>query len=321
MQSQSTYINGYGIGIDLGGTKIEIILSKDHPLNIIHRKRQPCNKAHGYQGLLQQIQSLVNECMAIANGTVTIIGMGIPGSINAQTQLVRNCNITTVNGQALKEDLSALLNHAIWIENDANCFTLSESLLGVAKGYKNVLGLTIGTGVGSGLVMKEKIYIGKTTGYAPELGHTSIDYDGFRCWCGNRGCVENYISGTAIERIYQQHQQETKNNQTKNNVIKAPEIYQRYLQKEPAAIQTFEDYLRYFGTALANFIYMFDPDIIVLGGGGSAIPLLYDEGKKAILSHFQQEKFDCHLVKNQLGDSSGIFGALLMAQQKYLSRS
>ena len=301
-QWQQTF-DGYAIGIDIGGSKIEVILSKEHPLNIITRIREDCEKYKGYQHLLQQIHRLINECIKLIDkpSFMPSIGIGIPGSINPQSKLVRNCNITILNGKALQEDLSAMLHQAITIENDANCFTLSESILGAGKGYNNILGVIIGTGLGGGLVINQKIYMGKN-GYAAELGHTSIDYDGIPCWCGNKGCVENYLSGTGIERIYQLHSQEN---------IKTPEIYQRYLQKEVAALETFKEYFIYFGRALANFIYMFNPDIIILGGGVSQIPLLYDEGKNAVQQHFTQEPLEINIVKNELGDSSGVFGALL----------
>lgn len=298
-------LNGFGIGIDLGGSKIEVILCKDNPLNIIHRQREACEKAQGYHGLLTQIQHLVKQCLSIVKEPIKTIGMGLPGSINPQTGLARNCNITFINGKPLQQDLQNLLQLPITVQNDANCFTLSEAILGAAKGHTHVLGVIIGTGLGGGMISHQHIHTGKN-GYAAELGHTSIDYNGISCWCGNKGCVENYLSGTGLERIYRQYNKH-------EDDIKAPEIYQRYLQEEPHALATFKDYFIYFGRGFANFIYTFDPDIIVLGGGVSQIPLLYTEGKKAITQHFNQEHINIDIVQNHLGDSSGIYGALLMA--------
>ena len=291
------------IGVDLGGTKTEIMLTEDDPLKIIEKKRVPTQQEKGYHFIIEQIAGLSRDYISLCDEP-PLIGIGIPGSINPTTQLVRNSNTLCLIGEPLHKDLEDLLQQPIRVENDANCFALSEALLGAGRGHSVVMGLIIGTGMGGGLVNSGKIWSGKQ-GIAGEFGHTTINFDGPECWCGEKGCLETYISGTAIEKNYQQLSGHKK---------RLPEIYQEYEnQANTAAKQTIEEMLFYFSQGVANLITAFDPDIVVVGGGVSNIPLLYTEGKDQVAQRIFNDGMTTPIVKNQLGDSSGIYGAALLA--------
>ena len=170
------------IGVDLGGTKTEIMLTEDDPLKIIEKKRVPTQQEKGYHFIIEQIAGLSRDYISLCDEP-PLIGIGIPGSINPTTQLVRNSNTLCLIGEPLHKDLEDLLQQPIRVENDANCFALSEALLGAGRGHSVVMGLIIGTGMGGGLVNSGKIWSGKQ-GIAGEFGHTTINFDGPECWCG-----------------------------------------------------------------------------------------------------------------------------------------
>jgi fructokinase len=291
------------IGIDLGGTKTEIILTGEDPLDIIHRRRVPTQQEKGYPFILQQLVDLINECLSLCK-EIPLIGVGIPGSISPVTDLVRNANTTCLNGNPLKKDLESRLNLPVYMENDANCFALSEALSGAGKGYQLVLGLIMGTGMGGGVVRKGKILQGRH-GILGEFGHISIDHAGRDCWCGQKGCLERYISGPAVEQQYKE-----------KAGIKTGlrEIYQKSLTgKDAVACEVIDEFLAYFGRGLASLITAFDPDVVVIGGGLSNIPLLYSKGAELARKQVFSDECSTPIVQNLLGDSSGIFGAALLA--------
>ncbi|MCP4755658.1 MAG: ROK family protein [Proteobacteria bacterium] len=291
------------IAIDMGGTKTEIMLTGNDPFDIIERKRVPTQREKGYQFIIHHLADLIAEYTKLCDEPPHI-GIGIPGSINVKTGLVRNANTVCLIGHPLKKDLEALVDQAIFIENDANCFALAEAVLGAGKGYDMVMGLIMGTGMGGGLVLSGSIWSG-LQGIAGEFGHTSIDYNGPPCWCGENGCLEVYISGTAVEKNYQGI---TGTHKT------LKEIYQDFEDRqEPAAKQVLDDLLFYFGRGIANLITSFDPDIVVIGGGVSNISLLYTAGVDQVRQRIFNDDMDTPIVKNQLGDSSGIYGAALLA--------
>ncbi len=291
------------IGIDMGGTKTEIMLTEDNPQKIIERKRVPTQADKGYEFILQQTAALIKDYIKLCDES-PLIGIGIPGSINPKTGLVRNANTVCLIGHQLKKDLEALVQLPIRIENDANCFTLSEALLGAGKGYNSVMGLIMGTGMGGGIVVSGKIW-GGLHGIAGEFGHTSINYDGPECWCGRKGCLELYISGTGVERNYLQ---------LTGKKRKLKDIYQDFENNtDTAANQVINNLMFNFGRGIANLIVTYDPDIIVIGGGVSNIPLLYTEGINEISKQVFNDEMETPVVKNKLGDSSGIYGAALLA--------
>lgn len=291
------------IGIDLGGTKTAIMLTKANPLEIIDRKRVPTQQEKGYEFIIKQLADLVKDYLKQCQRD-PLVGIGIPGSINKNTGLVRNSNTLCLNGKPLKADLQDLLNLPVTVENDANCFALSEALLGAGKGKETVLGLIMGTGMGGGIVRNGEIWQG-FHGIAGEFGHTSIDYAGRKCWCGERGCLERYISGTAVEQQYET---------ISGKRLSLKSIHEKYKSgNDAAAKQVMEELVDYFGRGIANINTAFDPDIIVVGGGVSNISLLYSEGAKLIRKRTFSDGCSTPVVKNKLGDSSGIYGAALLS--------
>ena len=284
------------IGIDLGGTKTEGILLDDS-LNTIERKRFPTPK-NNYQEILKTIHYLVNDLSQnISNFT---LGICTPGAISKKTGLIKNSNTQCLIGMPLKEDLEKKLDKKILIENDANCFAISEATMGVAKNNSFVFGAILGTGVGGGIVIDGKIHHGRTN-IAGEWGHHTLHRDGKNCFCGKKGCVECYISGPALE---QQWQEVTGVNQPLPEIVKNVE--------HSFFIQWKQEFIENFGTALANVIDILDPDVIVFGGGLSNIEFLYSEGAKNVYDKVFSDLVDTPILKNSLGDSAGVFGAALL---------
>ncbi|MGK0291533.1 MAG: fructokinase [bacterium] len=291
------------IGVDLGGTKTEIILTNDTAKQVLYRKRISTQQEKGYKHILNQIADLIREAQNLSQ-VETKIGIGIPGSISPTTGKVRNANTQCLIGQDLKGDLENLIQQTIVIENDANCFALSEAILGAGKNHSVVAGIIMGTGMGGGLVAKQKLWTG-LQGVAGEWGHSSIDYDGPECWCGQRGCLELFLSGTGIQNLYFQKSGQKKTLQ---------EIYTAFLEKSDLiAIQSIEQMCVHFGRGMANLIATFDPEVIILGGGVSNIPILYTKGVEETYKQLFNDELKTPIVKNQLGDSSGVFGAALLA--------
>ena len=187
----------FRVGIDLGGTKIEGIVL-DESGRELFRKRIETQKEHGYRHILQRTQTLYRALVETFGNEPHTFGMGTPGAISPRTGLLKNSNTLCLNGQPLKADLEQLLGRKFQIENDANCFALAEALRGAGKGKALVFGVILGTGCGGGIVYKGELIKGPQA-IAGEWGHMSINPDGPLCYCGQRGCVETYISGSGVE--------------------------------------------------------------------------------------------------------------------------
>ena len=287
----------YKIGIDLGGTKTEGVLI-DEEFQIIERKRVPTNQTNGYESILNTIKDLVNDLKK--NNEKTSIGICTPGALSKESGFIKNSNTQCLIGKDLKNDLEKILNQELLIENDANCFALAEARLGAAKNHDTVFGVIMGTGVGGGLVIDGKIHTGRTN-IAGEWGHHCIKPDGNECYCGRKGCVETYISGPALEK---KRNELTNQNISVSDIVKNPQ--------EDAYKTWKNEFLENFGLSLANVIDILDPDAIVLGGGLSNIPFLYDEGKNLVYENVFSDTVDTPILQNQLGDSAGVFGACIL---------
>ena len=286
------------IGIDLGGTKIEGILLDDS-FNVVERTRIPTQQEKGYKSIINSIVSLVEELKIKASDNVTI-GVSAPGAISKKSGLIKNSNTQCLIGMPLKEDLKQALDQEIAIENDANCFALAEATLGAAKNHNVVFGVIMGTGVGGGIVINGEVHRGRTY-IAGEWGHHTLRVNGNKCYCGKLGCVETYISGPALEKRWTELTGKTES---------LPSIIHN-LGTEKGQ-QWKKEFLENFGIGLANVIDILDPDVIVLGGGISNISFLYDEGRDAVYDKVFSDLVDTPILKNQLGDSAGVFGASLL---------
>jgi fructokinase len=285
------------IGIDLGGTKTEGVLL-DEKFEIIDRKRLATNQQEGYLSILELIKNLVDDLKQKTDDSISI-GICTPGALSKQSGVIKNSNTQCLIGKDIKNDLENLLKQKISIENDANCFTLAESKLGAAQKFDIVFGVIMGTGVGGGIVIKEQIHNGRTN-IAGEWGHHCIKPAGNSCYCGKSGCVETYLSGPALEKRWEEISGEQQS---------VSEILQANNNQYP---RWKGEFLENFGLALGNVIDILDPDAIVLGGGLSNIPFLYDQGKDSVYHQVFSDQIDTPILKNKLGDSAGVFGACMI---------
>ncbi len=286
------------IGIDLGGTKIEGILT-DENYETITRKRIPTNQDKGYNSILESIKNLILELSQESNGKVSI-GVCTPGALSLNSGLIKNSNTQCLIGKDLQNDLKSILDCNVAIENDANCFALAETKLGAGKNSNLVFGVIMGTGVGGGIVIDGKIHHGRTN-IAGEWGHHCLHPEGNICYCGNKGCVETYISGPALEKKWSNL---TNQNQPLQEIIKNSDNTNFPNWKK--------SFLDDFGLSLANVVDILDPDVIVLGGGVSNVDFLYSEGKNSIYEKVFSDIVDTPILKNELGDSAGVFGACML---------
>ena len=286
------------IGIDLGGTKTEGILL-DEKLEVIERKRLPTNQQEGYSSIVNLIKNLVDDLKQKTDDSVSI-GICTPGALSKQSGVIKNSNTQCLIGKDIKNDLENVLKQKVSIENDANCFTLAESKLGSAKNFDMVFGVIMGTGVGGGIVIKEQIHNGRTN-IAGEWGHHCIKPEGNSCYCGKRGCVETYLSGPALEKRW-------------NDLSGKRQTISEILQNsDESMFATWKnELLENFALALGNVIDILDPDAIVLGGGLSNIPFLYNEGQSYVHQQVFTDQIDTPILKNKLGDSAGVFGACMI---------
>jgi fructokinase len=291
----------FRIGIDLGGTKIEgIVLGPDGAESF--RRRIDTRQEKGYRHILGRIKELHDELVAHIGGKSNTFGIGTPGAISPRTGLMKNSNTLCLNGQPVKSDLEQLLGRRIEIQNDANCFAMAEALHGAGKGKNLVFGVIMGTGCGGGIVHKGDVITGRQA-IAGEWGHTSIDPNGPACYCGQRGCVETYISGAGAEARYLEQFGTKKSFQ---------EIVADFQAGNANATGFMKQFFGHFGRAMANLIDVLDPDIVVLGGGLSNFDALYSEGVAAVAKYVFSDSMETPIVKNQLGDSAGVIGAALV---------
>lgn len=282
------------VGVDLGGTKTEAVLLRvggEIP-EVLDRERIATERDGGYDHVLSRVAALIARFSTRA--PAASIGVGMPGGLT-RAGLVKNSNTTCLNGRPFHEDLRRAVGRPIAFDNDANCFALAELAFGAARGAGLAFGVILGTGVGGGVVLggPPRVHRGPH-GIAGEWGHVVIDPSGPACYCGRRGCVETYLCGPAIER---RHAARTGRTQALADI------------DDPV---TLAEVAEIFGRSLAIVVNVLDPDVLVLGGGVSNLPLLYDEGLRALARHvFDDEPRVC-VVKNALGDSAGVFGAAML---------
>lgn len=290
------------IGVDLGGTKIEAI-ALDFSGGILARRRV-ATPAQDYGEIVRAIAALVRdlELETQRRGTV---GVGAPGSISTHTGLVKGSNTQVVNGRPLQDDLSKALARPVRVENDANCFALSEAVDGAGQGARLVFGVILGTGVGGGVVVDGKVLSGRNR-IAGEWGHTPLpwmtreEYPGARCFCGHEGCIETFLSGPGLAREYARRA---------GAGATGEEIAARAELGEAAALAALDAYQDRLARALAMLIDILDPDVIALGGGVSNIARLYAGLSERVARHAFTDALDTTILRNRHGDSGGVRGA------------
>ena len=286
------------LGIDLGGTKIEAIIIDDQ-FQVIERKRTLTLRDEGYDAILQRIVDLSKEMIKIGK-IDSSIGICTPGTIEASTGLLKNSNTVCLIGKPIQQDIEDALGLPVLMENDANCFALAEATIGAAKKFEVVFGVILGTGCGAGIVVNKKIHRGPNR-IAGEWGHHTLYQGGRDCYCGSQGCTESYISGTALEKEWKE---------LSGSYSSVTDIIDNKLYESNPEWK--ENFMNNFGLALANVIDILDPDVVVLGGGLSKVDMLYTEGIKAAYKESFSDVVVTPIIKNKLGDSSGVFGAAMI---------
>jgi fructokinase len=294
------------IGIDLGGTKIEIAVFDGGGAQLL-RRREP-TPAGDYAATLAQIKKLTDDAEREL-GAKASIGIGTPGALSPSTGLMRNSNSTCLNSRPFKDDLQRTLGREVRLANDANCFALSEAYDGAAAGAASVFGVIIGTGAGSGIVIHGRVIDGPNA-IAGEWGHNPLPWPadnerpGAPCYCGKHGCIETFVSGPGLARDYLQQYGVS---------ITAKEIVARSTHEAAAndALVRYEDRL---ARSLATVINLLDPEVIVLGGGLSNIERLYENIPRLWGKWVFSDQVRTRLARNVHGDSSGVRGAAWLWQ-------
>jgi fructokinase len=293
------------IGVDVGGTKIEIV-ALDAAGATLLRRREP-TPAGSYDAILALIATLVSET-ELELGERCSLGIGTPGALSPAGESLRNSNSACLNGRPVRSDLERLLGREIRLENDANCFALSEALDGAAAGAATAFGVILGTGVGGGIVVAGRI-LGGANAIAGEWGHNHLPWPtdeerpGARCYCGRFGCIETWLSGPGLAA---DHERRT------GAKLPALEIAADAGRGGPAAQRTLSRYVSRLARSLASVINVLDPDVIVLGGGLSNLALLYDEVPRRWGEWVFSDVVRTRLLPNRHGDSSGVRGAAML---------
>ena len=290
------------IGIDLGGTKIEGIVLDDSGKTLArHRLESPRGD---YRATLESIAGLVLD-LEQETGARASVGIGIPGALSPASGRIKNANSTWIIGQALDRDLGRLLSRPVRLENDANCFALSEAVDGAGAGAGSLFGVILGTGVGGGLVIHGRP-LGGLNAVAGEWGHNPLPWPaeterpGPPCYCGKRGCIEVFLSGPGLARDHEAASGEAR------SARQIAELAARGDAACDAALRRYEDRL---SRALASVINLVDPEVIVLGGGLSGIERLYRSVPALLSAYVFGGEADTPLLAPRHGDSSGVRGA------------
>jgi fructokinase len=290
------------IGVDLGGTKIEAVALA--PDGTERFRRRVATPRGDYEATLRAVAALVAEAEA-ETGEAGTVGVGIPGIPSPATGLVKNANSTCLIGRPLDRDLEALLRRPVRLENDANCFALSEARDGAGAGHDVVFGVILGTGVGGGVVVRGQVLRGRN-GIAGEWGHNPLPWPrdeerpGPRCYCGKRGCIETFLSGPAISR---DHADAT------GASLDVAAIAARAADGDGAARATLDRHAERAARSLATVLDVLDPDVVVLGGGVSNLEGLPAAVARRLGSWVFSDRVDTPVVRARHGDASGVRGA------------
>ena len=290
------------IGIDLGGTKIEIAVLD--PVGQVALRRR-IDTPPAYDGVIAGIAGLVQAAEAEL-GVQASVGVGIPGVISPATGLIKNANSQILIGHALDQDLTAALSRPVRVENDANCFALSEAADGAGAGHRCMFGVIMGTGCGGGVIVDGRVLSGRNrvegaSGIGGEWGHTPLpwpygdEWPQPPCWCGQTGCLELYLSGTGLARSC--------------GASNAAAVERQAAAGDPAAVAALDRHADRLARGLAVVVNVLDPDVIVLGGGVSNMPHLYERVPPLLQRYVFSDALTTPVLRHQHGDSSGVRGA------------
>ncbi len=299
------------IGFDIGGTKIEVCVLDDHGTDCFKKRTATPNT---YSLFLDTISELVIEAEAAVNYNFTHVGIGLPGTISPATGLMKNANCTFINGHDLLSDLIAKLNKQVHIANDANCFALSEAIDGAGEKGRLVFGAILGTGCGGGIVFNKTLWEGPNA-LGGEWGHNPLpnfspntDGETRSCYCGKENCIEQFISGTGLEKTYSALTQSS---------LPAPAIIEAMRNNDTTALAVYQMLIDQMARSFAALINMMDPDVIVIGGGLSNVEEIYRDLPNQIEQYIFGNELKTMIKRAKHGDSSGIRGAAQLAKQQF----
>lgn len=303
------------IGVDLGGTKIYTALSDENG-NIIKEIIKPTEASKGYEQIVEKIKESIRYVSSdIKDNKIISIGIGSPGPLDVSNGLIVNPPNLPFNNFNIVDCLKDEFKLPVFLDNDANAATLAEYKFGAGVGTTNMIFITASTGVGAGAVLNKNIYRGSTSN-ALELGHTTVDYSGNKCGCGNMGCVEAMSSGTAIKNQAEELLKlDVETSLRKYDLVTAKEVFIESSNGDKLASEVLRKSLGYLGVAVSNAANIFDPDMIVVGGGVSdggqiVFDIINEEMKTRCLSPILKH---CIVKKAQLGGKAGVLGAVALA--------
>jgi fructokinase len=296
----------HSIGLDIGGTKIAgAFLSDDGALSTPHRCTTPQDYALFLQACVAIVRAVADEA-----GGLSPIGIGLPGAPDTTLGTVNASNLPFLAGQPFQHDLEARLGVPVLLANDANCMALAEAVDGAGQGASNVLGLIVGTGVGSGWIVNGRIVAG-ANGMAGEIGHLPLPFreasDGpvYKCGCQQTGCIEQAISGPGLERLYTFMTGEK---------LAPPDIARQAAAGEAKAVAVLDRYADSFAKAMITVLHSFDPDIVVIAGGMKELPVFYDALPARMAKYTFAATINTRFVPARFGPESGLHGAARLSQ-------
>lgn len=310
---------GLFIGLDLGGTNLKYALGKETG-DIVKKMMKPSLADQDQKKIFENIYSAIHELLEEAKRekeSVLAIGIGSPGSIHFEKgKLIgKTPNIESWANAPIKKNIENRFNITTWVDNDANVVALAESRLGAGKGFANALCLTLGTGIGGGLILDNQLHRGAHHS-AAEVGHTIVEFDGRPCNCGNRGCLEAY---TAAPAIVERYRKKLKRTGLTYNVseLTTEFIFEKAELSEDLARQTIEETCNYLGAGIASIVNVVDPDVVIVGGGVSDAGPEFVQRIEDVVKEYSIKAIakDLKVVKATLGNDAGVAGAILLAAE------
>lgn len=319
--------NKFNIGADIGGTNIKygIVSSSGRMLTC---GMIPSGKASGKKGILLNLKKGIDSLLVSAKQSklkINSIGIGVPGTVDFPKGKIVGIppNLPFMADFSLRKHLKEFYHHPVYIDNDANVMALAEYKFGAAKGYKNCICITLGTGIGSGIILKGKLFRGSSF-VGPEFGHTSICFSGIKCHCGNYGCVEMYASEPAMLKRTKELLKKNRGSilyklsQGDLNRLKAKDLFQAEKLKDKVAQRVIRETAYYLGTALSNAINLINPEIIVIGGGvalSAGVNFFKMIEKEIKARAFPSATKNLRIVKAELGNDAGFIGASILGEE------
>lgn len=306
-----------GIGIDLGGTSVKYALATESG-RVLKEGVKPSHAQADIRSILENLSAAADEMKSFAENEglqAEVVGIGTPGNVNIETGMLMGStpNFLAWRDVSISEEMQKRTSLPVFADNDGNLMALGEAKLGAGRGCKNLICITVGTGIGGGIVLNGSLYRGSAYAGA-ELGHAVIDTEGIKCNCGSRGCLEMYASATAMIRRYTEYCQRDKVKQ-ENKQPDAAYLFDIYEKGNDQAKQAIDESIYFLGRGLASFINIFNPEMIIIGGGVAEAGDLFINGIRKITFQYAMEKpaENVRIERALLGNRAGYLGAMTFA--------